>query len=130
MKRSDLVQAQSALDAAGKKRIRLTLIVMVTLLTVLSFLYLEYVWSRYQKTAETEAIVLAETVESLLHAEHVASLTGKAEDIDSPNYQLTKRSLMQLVQSSDQIRFAYLLARKGDDLIFLIDSEPETSPDY
>lgn len=130
MKQSDLKQAQSALDATAKKRIRLTLIVMVTILTVLSFLYLEYTWSRYQKTAETDAIVLAESVESLLHAEHVASLTGNAEDIGSPNYQLTKRSLMQLVQSSDQIRFAYLLARKGDDLIFLIDSEPETSPDY
>ncbi len=130
MKQSDLEQAKSALDATAKKRIRLTLIVMMTVLTVLSFLYLKYTWNRYQETAETDALVLAESVESLLHAEHVADLTGSAKDIDTPNYHLTKRSLQQLVQSNDQIRFAYLLAKKGDDLIILVDSEPETSPDY
>ncbi len=130
MKRNDPERPQSALDAKAKKRIRLTMIAMVTVLTILSIFYLVYVWNRNQKTAETEAIVLAESVESLLHAEHVANLTGSAEETNSPNYQLTKRSLMQLVQSSDQIRFAYLLARKGDNLIFLIDSEPESSPDY
>lgn len=130
MKRSDLEQAQSALDATAKKRMRLSMIVMVTVLTILSFVYLVYVWNRYQKTTETEAVVLAESVATLLHAEHIASLTGNSEDIDSPNYQITKRSLMQLVHSSDRIRFAYLLAQKGDELIFLVDSEPVTSPDY
>lgn len=130
MKRNDPDRPQSALDAKTKKRIRVTIVAMMVVLTILSFAYLEYVWNRYQKAAETEAVVLAESVQSLMHVEHIISLTGTEADIGSENYELTKRSLLQLVQSSDQIQFAYLLAKRGDSLIFLVDSEPENTPDY
>ncbi len=103
---------------------------MMIVLTILSFAYLEYVWNRYQKAAETEAVVLAESVESMLHVEHLFSLAGTEADIGTVNYEMTKRSLLQLVQSNDQIQFAYLLAKRGDSLIFLVDSEPENTPDY
>lgn len=130
MNRKVRERPQSALDAKANRRIRITIVAMMSVLTMLSIVYLHYVWNRYQKEAETEAVVLAESVESLLHVEHIFSLTGTEADVGSENYEMTKRSLLQLVQSSDQIRFAYLLAKKDDSLIFLVDSELEDSPDY
>lgn len=106
------------------------MIAMGLVLVALSVVYLIFAWNRYQKMAKAEAILLAESVQSLLHAEHIAILTGNPRDVASRDYQLVKRNLLQLVQTNHQIRFAYLLGRREDSLIFLIDSETETSPDY
>lgn len=123
-------RTQHSADAKTKKRILIYAIAMGAVLTLLSVAYLIFAWSRYQKMAETEALILAESVGSLLHAEHIAALNGTAEDVDLIDYHLTKRSLLQLVQANDQIRFAYLLGKRGTSLVFLVDSEKETSPDY
>ena len=96
MKRNDPDRPQSALDAKTRKRIRITIIVMMIVLTVLSFVYLNFVWNRYLTAAKSEAIVLAESVESLLHVEHIFSMTGTEADVGSDNYEMTKRSLLQL----------------------------------
>jgi len=116
-------------DVQKKKR-RVIAIVAGSLLVVLCVGYLFFAWSRYQKMAKTDAIILAESVESLLHAEHITTLSGSPEDLTKPDYIMTKRGLSQLIHQNDQIRFAYILGIRGADMVFLIDSEDEASDDY
>jgi len=120
---------QARTTAYKKPRFILVMLMGLTLF-VLCAGYLLFAWNRYQKMAEAEAITLAESVEALLHAEHLTHLTGTSNDIESVDYIMTKRSLLQLVQANDQIRFAYILGLQGKNIIMLVDSEDESSPDY
>lgn len=110
------------------------MILGVALLTVfvlgLSGLYLGFKWHRYQQMAANEAIQLGQSVEALLHVEHLANLSGTAADLDSPDYKMIKKSFMDLVAATNPFHFAYLMQEKDGQIIFLVDSEPPASPDY
>ena len=63
--------------------------------------------------------------------ERVAALRGDAADVDSPDYRYLKEHLAAIRAATPHCRFAYLMARQADGtVVFLVDSEPESSPDY
>ncbi len=97
---------------------------------LLSGVYLGFAYNRYRSIATREAIILAESLESLLHTEHIAELIGSAEDLQKPEYIITKESLISLVETINPIRFAYLLGERKGNLVFLLDSETPDSPGY
>ncbi len=105
-------------------------IVLLVFFIVLSVVYLTLAWDRNEKRANDEAIMLAKSVNSLLHIEHIIEFTGTIEDIDKPDYQMTKNGLIHLTETNDQVVFAYILAQRNDNIIFLVDSERYESPDY
>lgn len=72
MKQNDFKSKLIKEDSRMKQR-GITAIVAGGLLIAFYVVYPLFTWNRYQKMAETEAIVLAESVEALLHAEHIAS---------------------------------------------------------
>lgn len=67
--------------ASGMKvrKFRIFLIIFSIIIVSASGIYLNYSWNRYEEIASSEAILLAESLESLLHPEHVAKLSGSAE---------------------------------------------------
>ena len=93
-------------------------------------LYLIFAWNRYQQAASSEAIHLAQSVESLLHREHIAEISGVPGDVEKPEYMMIKDSLTQLVEATNSYSFAYLMKQKAGEIIFLVDSESPESPDY
>ncbi len=102
----------------------------ILLLLAISGGYLRITWDRYQSEAETEAKNLGQSIGAMLHPEHVAQLTGRPEDLGKQDYLLTKQTLTRLVQVISPIRFAYLMGMQDGQIVFLVDSEPEDSPDY
>lgn len=107
------------------------ILIFVTLMVLLiSGLYLQYEWRKYQEIASSEAIQLAQALETLLHPQHIEELSGSAKDIENPEYSMTKTSLMRLVDIANPIRFAYLMGERNGNLVFLMDSESPESPDY
>lgn len=126
----NIFQSKPVRSDPHKKQKLISAIVVGGLLVAFCAGYLLFAWHRYQEMAKADAIMLAESVESLLHAEHIATLTGNQEDVTTPDYNMTKRSLSQLIQANDQIRFAYILGMRGANMVFLVDSEDATSPDY
>ncbi len=105
-------------------------IIFILIIVSLSGIYLYFAWNRYQDIVSSEAIMLAQSVESLLHSEHIAELSGNAEDLDKPEYIMIKRSLTRLIETTNPIRFAYLMGEKDGSIVFLLDAEPSDSPDY
>lgn len=97
---------------------------------ILSGLFLRFQWNRYQEMAANEAIQLAESVEVLLHTDHITKLSGTAADLDLSEYMMTKASFVRLVAATNPFHFAYLMQEKDGQIIFLLDSEKPDSPDY
>ena len=74
--------------------------------------------------------MLAESVESVIHPEHILELSGSEEDTAKPEYIMTKLSLSELVKTTNPIRFASLMSQRNGKIIIFLDSEPPDSPDY
>ena len=97
---------------------------------IISGIYLFLSWNKYKTTASSEAITLAKSLSTLLQPEHITTLSGGSEDLDNPDYITTKNNLIKLVETTNKIDFAYLMSKKEDKIVFLLDSEPADSSDY
>lgn len=113
-----------------RKSSKVRVIIFSMIIVVLSGLYLIYSWNKYQDVAGSEAIMLAESLESVIHSDQIAKLSGSAEDLEKSVYKVTKQSLIQLVETTNPIRFAYLMGERDGNIVFLMDSEPSDSADY
>jgi PAS domain S-box-containing protein len=105
-------------------------LVFLILFLVVSFFYLNFSWNRYKRTAASEAVILAQSLESMIHPEHIMALSGNLTDLTKPEYEMSKTDLMRLVKTTNPLRFAYILGQKNGDTIILVDSEPPDSTDY
>lgn len=128
-------KAQETINSSSTTRTKtglsLTQIVLFSLACfLLSCFYLRFAWNRYSDIASSEAMMLANSIESMLHTEHIIQLSGSPEDINTPQYEMTKSTLSKLVETANPIRFAYLMAERNGKIIFLTDSESPDSPDY
>ena len=107
------------------KSIRKTRFIIFTLIVLLlSGLYLNFAWNRYNENASDEAIQLGQSLESVFHPEHIAEMSGTADDMRNSDYILVKDSLIRLVKTIKPIYFSYLYIQSEDNLVFLFDSEP------
>lgn len=120
-------------DASASRfsvRRRFLVVALVIVIVLLGFQYLYITWGRYSDDEAREAIVLSESLQSLLHPDHIAQLSGSTQDINKPEYKLTKSSLVELADTNNRVKFAYLLSEQDGQLVFLVDSEPINSLDY
>ena len=120
-------------SSSGNLHIRQNLIhgiILTVLVLSVIALHLRFSWNRYNEAASSEAIMLAESVQALLPHQHIAELSGSEEDTAKHEYIATKLSLSELVNTTNPIRFAYLMSQRNGDIIILADSEPPDSPDY
>ena len=116
--------------ASWSRKSRLVLLAAVILAVLMSGFYLYYQWNKYDRAARQEGIILAQSLEALLHPEHIMALSGSAGDLEELDYFMIKLSLIRLARVTNPIRFAYLMREQGDQIIFLADSVPADSPDY
>jgi PAS domain S-box-containing protein len=72
----------------------------------------------------------AKACAAVINENHVAWLAGTKADLLSPYYNGLKDQLSRERQAVSDTRFYYLLSKKGEQVIFLVDSEPEDSKDY
>ena len=59
----------------------------------------------------------------------VLQLTGTAQDLDSPSYHSLWNQLIN-IRKAAPMRFAYLMQRRGDKIVFLVDAEAPDSKDH
>ncbi|NCB51028.1 MAG: diguanylate cyclase [Clostridia bacterium] len=105
--------------------------IISTLIVLFIFsLHLYSEWRRYQDQASSEAIQLGQSLETLLPPQLTEALLGSVYNVEQPEYIIAKNSLMRLVDTTNLIRFAYLMREQNGNLVFLIDSESPESPNY
>ena len=66
-----------------------------------------FAWNKYQHEAAAEAIMLAESLESVIYPDDVAKLSGDAGDLQKSEYIMIKNSLTRLAAVKNPINFAY-----------------------
>jgi diguanylate cyclase (GGDEF)-like protein/PAS domain S-box-containing protein len=109
------------------KKTPLSVMMLSTVLiaAILGGLYLGYAFNRYKKMAESQAVQLAESVASLIHVEHIEELSEQADTSDA---RLVEESLVDLVEVTDSIYYAYILKQNDDGSITVsIDSSAADS---
>ena len=77
-----------------------------------------------------ELVSRARILAAALAPESVKQLTANEADLATPNYQSLKRRLQAIRAASTDCRFIYLLGFQNQDVVFLMDSEPESSENY
>ncbi|HRH26506.1 MAG TPA: hypothetical protein PLF31_03525, partial [Candidatus Paceibacterota bacterium] len=97
---------------------------------VLGVISTMYVGSVVDRTIRTHLSDRARTMAEMFNVNMVRSLTGTEADLSSPEYSLIKEEITRVRSANSDVRFVYLLTQKEGDVIFLVDSEPETSEDY
>lgn len=105
------------------------LIMLIVFFILLSVVYLRNSWIRYENIIRNEAISLADSLEVMLHAEHITELTASSLDLNDPQYISTKNSLEELAEADNPVHKAYILVERGSELIFLMDSSREGTTD-
>jgi PAS domain S-box-containing protein len=84
------------------------------------------------RDAEMRAVLLsrARIAAAAIHSERITNLSGSNQDLGNPDYEFLKQRLIALRHANNDCRFVYLVRLRGDDVVFLVDSEPSTSQDY
>ncbi|HRX08049.1 MAG TPA: PAS domain S-box protein [Candidatus Limiplasma sp.] len=124
-------QTESGLTAISIFRSnKYAFIVIIIAVLFLCSLYFGFQWNVYQSAAKSEAINLAQAVEALFHEDHIKELSASPDDLGKPEYESAKIGLMQLVKTSNNIRFAYMYGEQNGNIVFWVDSEQPDSPDY
>jgi PAS domain S-box-containing protein len=80
--------------------------------------------------ARRELLLRAQTVVSAVDPEQVTALDGTMEDIGRPHYEALRAQLSSIRSINYDCRFVYLMGLRGDQVVFLADSEEEGSKDY
>ena len=74
--------------------------------------------------------IQATTAAAALDSHDIEQLTGKASDFDTPAYNRLRAQLVRIKNSDPRVRFVYIMRPAGDKMIFLVDAEDPSSPDY
>jgi signal transduction histidine kinase len=75
---------------------------------------------------ETRAVTAA----GAFSGEEIYALNADSRDLENKTYQSIKRRLTSIREGNNGTRFAYLMGMKGNNVVFLADSEAPTSKDY
>lgn len=110
-----------------KARIIILIISMLLVAVILGGFYLRFSWNRYHQMAESEALQMAQSVESLLHTEHIATLTFAGSTQAISDTSLVEQSLVQLVEATDSIYYAYILKQQSENIVVIADSSAADS---
>lgn len=129
-KPKQIEENSATVKAMKSKYIVVRIIIFTIIIVVLSGLYLVYAWNRYKDEASSQAIALANSIEAVMPLRHISKLSGSVEDLDNPEYEMIKHNLMQLVEATNPIYFAYLMAERAENIVILMDSESQESPNY
>ena len=109
-----------------KARTIFPIVSMVLIVSIVAGLYLHFSWNRYSRMAKEEALQLAQSVESLLHPEHLAAL-ALDESQAASDAASVEQSLERLVEANDSIYYAYILKQKNGSIVVMADSSAADS---
>lgn len=110
-----------------KARTIFPIVSIVLIASILAGLYLYFAWNRYNRMAKDEALQRAQSVEALLHAEHIAALALDDSLPALAEAATVEQSLVRLVETTDWIYYAYILKQQSENIVVIADSSAAVS---
>lgn len=108
--------------------VREMLVILVIFIS--GILYVLFIWFETKNQNIEHVLQIASSVEASLPREELLLLEPRPEDLKNHSFQHLKTSLQKVIQVNPEAQFAYLYIERNGKLYFVVDSEPETSPDY
>jgi PAS domain S-box-containing protein len=93
------------------------------------WLMTEHIGRRADTQARANMLRRGYSTASAINPEHVAKLSASPSDVKTANYQYLKQQLQSIHRANRDCRFVYLMAKRHGQIVFLIDAEPDGSPD-
>jgi PAS domain S-box-containing protein len=93
-------------------------------------IYIYFIWTDANNQNIEMALQNAVSIEASLPKDELKALEQNPENLKNHSYQRLKNTLQQVIRVNDDASFAYLYLQRNNKLYFIVDSEPETSPDY
>ncbi len=126
------VQQPKLSPTARRHRIirEITLISSIVIIVTGGWIITDLSGKAREDEQHNNVLSLTNTATAALDSRKVERLTGTAADLVSPDYRRLKKQLTEMKKAVKDIRFYYLMSMVNDTVIFLVDSEPEGSPDY
>lgn len=112
------------------KRISKIFHVVMFAYLVACFFILNAIYASFYESEKNNIIEYAESTKLFINVKDINILNVDFSDIDLESYQFLKMNLVDLKQSRNNIKFAYLMKKVDNKLYFLVDSEDPESEDY
>lgn len=104
--------------------------IILLVLLLIGALYVFSIWTDTTNQNKNEVLQVAKSVETILPKDELKNLEQDPEALKDNSFPILKRALQNVIKVNPNARFAYLYVERGGKLYFLVDSEPESSPDY
>lgn len=91
--------------------------------------YINFIWNDHQKEQSEKVLQVTLSVKASLTTENIQKLTANPADTSLKEYKQIKEKLRNVVAVNPESKFAYLYLLRDGKLFFMVDSEPEGSPD-
>lgn len=113
-------------QALYKKRWWIAVFLLLAMLASCATILLvaHYAHENMARANLNQAIALANS----LPANDINELTGDSAQKDSPLHQKTNATLLKVRKATQKARSIYIMRKRGDDYIFVAESEPEGNP--
>jgi PAS domain S-box-containing protein len=89
-----------------------------------------YVGYMKDKSERTQLVDRVKESAAAISSCHILNLTATEADLKNPEYIAIKDQMIRIRSSSPQFRFFYLMKKINNKIVFLVDSEKASSPDY
>ncbi|HET6558041.1 MAG TPA: ATP-binding protein [Prolixibacteraceae bacterium] len=104
--------------------------IILLVLLLIGALYVFSIWEDTKNQNKNEVLQVAKSVEATLPKQELKNLEQDPEELKDNSYPVLKNALQNVIKVNPKARFAYLYVERNGKLYFLVDSEPESSPDY
>lgn len=112
------------------RRLRWAGRILALLLIVAGSLLIWQAWTVQKHNLESNAVRMARLASAAISTNNLSELQGQESDQELPEYAHLKQALSRMKEAYPETNSIYLYRDRGDDLIYLVDSEPIGSPGY
>ena len=106
------------------------IVITFVLITAFGYFLVEFTHSIADRNARQAFITGTNLAALNIDAEKVTALQGNESDVAKEQYRSLKNSLIKIKETSESIRFVYLMGKRNGQVFFLVDAEPPESEDY
>ena len=106
----------------------LTIVIVITCISGIAFY--RFVVAYGVQNEEENLITRAVNTAALIDASKVEALVGNQEDQKSQEYAYVRAQLKSVKSINPDLRFVYIMKLRNNEVIFLVDAEPQDSEDY
>lgn len=106
------------------------MVVILTAVLLFGGFFIYYTWLSAKNEQANYLLNLAKTAEAGFQEGAVSKLEASPKDLEKPQYEHIKDSLIKIVAINPNIQFAYIFVQKQGKILFVADSEPVGSKNY